>query len=326
LAFIVLALACVSAAAGGAYVAVRHNDAASPATLAASPAVASHTAKVMPVPANPNSESVVPESAPVAAPKSAERNVRTLTRRTAVGISSPKAAEPKHAWRAPIVARAVALNESAPVGQPEPIAAPVPPLTPAPPPDPKPAVDAAPDPPHTREFDEVVIPASSVLGLQIESTVSSEVARVEDRVQAHVTRDVLVDGRVAIPAGARVVGSVTLVDRGGKLKTPARVAIRFNTLVLPDGTQVPLRTQEIMRDGGTPGPDSARKIGGAAIVGALLGAIVGGGKGAAIGGTAGGAAGTAAAMAGDRYPAIIPQGATFSVRLATPATIQIERQ
>ncbi|MGH9408578.1 MAG: hypothetical protein ACRD1V_03910, partial [Vicinamibacterales bacterium] len=297
LAFIVLALACVSAAAGGAYVAERHS-AAAPATLPASPVIASHTAKVMPLPAKPNSESVAPESAPIAAPKSAERNVRTLTRRTAVEISTPKPAEPKHAPRPPSVARAVPLDESAPVGQPEPIAAPVPPLTPAPLPDPvKPAADAAADPPHAREFDEVVIPASSVLGLQIESTVSSEVARVEDRVQAHVTRDVLVDGRVAIPAGARVIGSVTLVDRGGKMKTPARVAIRFNTLVLADGTEVPLRTQEIMRDGQTPGPDSARKIGGAAIVGALLGAIVGGGKGAAIGGTAGGAAGTAAAMA-----------------------------
>ena len=48
------------------------------------------------------------------------------------------------------------------------------------------------------------MPADSVIGLQIETSVSSETARVEDRVDARVTRDVTVNGRVAIPAGARL--------------------------------------------------------------------------------------------------------------------------
>ena len=52
---------------------------------------------------------------------------------------------------------------------------------------------------------------------------------------ARVTRDVVADGRVAIPAGARVVGAVTTVERGGKLKERARLGVRFHTLVLADG-------------------------------------------------------------------------------------------
>ena len=75
----------------------------------------------------------------------------------------------------------------------------------------------------------------------METSLSSERARVEDRVDARVTRDVLAGGRVAIPAGSRVLGSVTLVDRGGKVKEQARLGVRFHTLVLADGSEVPLQ-------------------------------------------------------------------------------------
>ena len=58
----------------------------------------------------------------------------------------------------------------------------------------------APEPPqHT--FEELVIARRFVIGLQTENRISSETARVEDRVDARVTRDVRVGDRVAIPAG-----------------------------------------------------------------------------------------------------------------------------
>jgi len=41
-----------------------------------------------------------------------------------------------------------------------------------------------------------------VIGLQLETSVNSETAQVEDRVEARVTRDVKVDGDIAVPAGA----------------------------------------------------------------------------------------------------------------------------
>ena len=86
-----------------------------------------------------------------------------------------------------------------------------------------------------------------------------------------------------------MIGSVTLVDRGGKVKQPARLGVRFHTLVLADGREVSLRTEPIYREGDSPASDSARKIGGAAVGGAILGAIIGGGKGAVIGGATGAA-------------------------------------
>jgi hypothetical protein len=164
-----------------------------------------------------------------------------------------------------------------------------------------------------------------VIGLQTESRVSTETARVEDRVEARVTRDVKVSGQVAIPAGARAIGSVMQVERGGKFKERARLGIRFHTLVLADGTRVPISTETISRDGEAPGNSSASKVGGAAVGGAILGAILGGAKGAVIGGTAGAGAGTAAVMASDRKDAVFPAGTPMTVRILAPVTVTSEK-
>jgi hypothetical protein len=162
--------------------------------------------------------------------------------------------------------------------------------------------------------------------LNVQTSLSSETARVEDRVEARVTRDVIADGRVAIPAGTRVLGDVTLVERGGKMKDKARLGVRFHTLVLADNTQVPFRTDAIFREGSSPGAEASRKIGGAAVGGAILGAILGGAKGAAIGGATGAAGGSAVVMAGDRNAATLPAGTVVTVRLNAPVTVDVERE
>jgi len=174
-------------------------------------------------------------------------------------------------------------------------------------------------------WEEVTVPADSVVGLQLESSLSSETARVEDRVDARVTRDVRVDGHVVIPAGTRVLGSVVLVERGGKIKDRARLGSRFHTLVLPDSTRTSIATDTVFREGEPPSTQSSAKIGGAAIGGAIIGAILGGGKGAAIGSGIGAAGGTAAAMAGDRRPVTLPVGAPISIRTQSTVTLTIEK-
>ena len=182
----------------------------------------------------------------------------------------------------------------------------------------------APEPPQ-KTFEELVVSADSVIGLQTETPITSERARVEDRVEARVTRDVKVGDKMAIPAGARAIGSVTQVDRGGKFKERARLGIRFHTLVLADGTRLPITTETIYRDGTAPGNESAAKIGGGAVGGAILGAILGGAKGAVIGATTGAGAGTAVVAAGDRNAATLPPGTPLTVRLISPVTVTNEK-
>jgi type IV secretory pathway VirB10-like protein len=186
----------------------------------------------------------------------------------------------------------------------------------------------APRPPEIpqKTFEELVVAADSVIGLQAETTVTSERARVEDRVEARVTRDVRVHDMVAIPAGSRALGSVVSVERGGKFKERARLGIRFNTLVLADGTRMPISTDTIYREGDAPGKDSTSKMTGAAVGGAILGAIIGGGKGAAIGGAVGAGAGAGAVMAADRSQATLHSGEPITVRILAPVTVTIEQK
>jgi hypothetical protein len=183
----------------------------------------------------------------------------------------------------------------------------------------------APEPPQ-KMFEELVVSADSVVGLQTENRLSSDTARVEDKVDAKVTRDVKVGDRIAIPAGSRAIGSVIEVDRGGKFKDRARLGIRFHTIVLADGTRVPISTETIYREGTAPGNSSAAKVGGGAVGGAILGAILGGGKGAAIGAAAGAGGGSAAVMAGDRSAVVVAPGTPMTVRILSPVTVTAEKE
>jgi hypothetical protein len=202
----------------------------------------------------------------------------------------------------------------------------VPPPAPDPPP---PVVETArpvtPEELPKRRFADVIVKEGSVIGIRLDLAISTTTAKVEDKVTARVARDVTVDGLTAIPLAARLEGTVTLVQRGGKMKDRSRIGVRFETLVLADGTRVPLRTDTIFRDGEPPAGEATSKIGASAVVGAILGAVIGGKKGAAIGGTAGAAGGTAAVLSGDANAATIAAGTPLTVRLTAPVTVTIER-
>jgi len=243
-------------------------------------------------------------------------------------------AEPAPARRSAPVAR----TAPAPARTPARVAAPAPPpapvatapaasapAAPAPLPVEVPRVaEAAPAPPEPR-FVDLELPSQSVIGLQLETSVTSETARVEDEVIARVTREVRVGDKVAIPAGAKAHGEVTLVERGARVRERARLGVRFTSIVLADGTRLPIDTEPIYREGDSIRNENAAKIGGGAIGGAIIGGILGGAKGAAIGGAIGGGAGTAAVAAGGRNAATLPSGVPVTVRIERPVTVSVER-
>jgi type IV secretory pathway VirB10-like protein len=330
LAFAALAVACIAAAAGGGYLASRQN--AVPAPVAATSAPASPS--VPSLPAGPaerpvqETEGVIGDVAQRPAPAASEPPVAAPAPKTARRSDAGTQRDNRAAARKeqpPALTRSWPSSASAQGAPPAPVL-------------PAPAAEAAPvraedrsqETPHPAEpqktFEELVVSADSVIGLQNETRVTSETARVEDRVEARVTRDVKVGERVAIPAGARVIGNVTQVERGGKFKERAKLGIRFHTLVLADGTRVQISTETIYREGDSPANGTAQKIGGGAVGGAILGAILGGAKGAAIGATAGAAGGGAVAAAGDRSAAVLQPGAPITVRILSPVTVTSEKE
>ena len=323
--FGVLALACILAAGGGAYLATRQNQTAVTATV--SPGTLGETESISGAPSTVTETETIIEDTPKDAPRLSEPVEAPVTQQAATRESAPRPRTRPASAGSPRNSRGDSNAAPAPVerdNSPEPVAPP-PPIAELPPVLAPAPIESSLPPVPEKTLLELRVPADSVLGLQIDTAVTSEKAKLEDKINARVTRDVTVGSEVAIPAGSRVEGSVTLVEKGGKVKDRARLGIRFHTLVLADGTRMPLSTETLFRDGAPPAKESTAKIGGAAVGGAILGAILGGGKGATIGGAVGAAGGTAAVMAGDRNAATLPAGSTVTVRILSPVTVTIEQ-
>lgn len=358
-----LSLACIAAAGAGGYLATRHDvipiaapvaagtpqpaaTPSGPAPLAESPSVQAEVAIGTATPS-----AALPVGSPAKAPNTVARgplarNSETSTRRpeqvrrTAAPASSAPVADLDRPAAPTVSAARERTPEPTGAGQSaggvsnsdtQPLTARVEPLQAEAPRDAGAPRDAA--APHGLEptkrqatIEELVVPADSVIGLQLDTSVNSEQARVEDRVDARVVRDVRVGGSVAVAAGSRAIGTVVLVERGGRFKERARLGIRFHTLMLADGTSLPISTDTIYRLGEGPGNGTAARIGGGAVVGAIIGGIIGGGKGAAIGATTGAGAGTASVMSTDRNTASFPAGAEVTARILSPVGVTIERQ
>lgn len=346
LAFVALGFACLVAAAGGGYLATRQNAVEQVSVAAATLPVEGQASLAAAAPSKPSAskpvletEAVVGDSVkrsePVAAPSAPASPAKSSA------TARPSAQLSKGAKPANTVARNTplpTLQQSWPSGAgsaaQEPAAvssgtsqqdATAPAARQEEPSVPElgktPETERVPE----KTFQELVVAADSVIGLQLETTLTSERARVEDRVEARVIRDVRVGSQVAIPAGAHAIGSVMEVDRGGKFKKAARLGIRFHTLVLADGTRLPIATATIYRSGEEPGNSSAAKIGGGAVGGAILGAILGGAKGAAIGAAAGAGGGAAVTAAGDPSVATFPTGTQLTARFLSPVTVTVDK-
>jgi hypothetical protein len=311
---------CIVAAGVGGFVAMRLSEPArgaeAPVASAAVPSPVVAPTPVVPAPPEPAvllpaTEREAPRTKIISSGRS-ETNARP----------SQKANPPAVISAVPTPAAAPPPGSSATTQTPVPTPAAELPPPPPPPDEVAPApVKEAPKP----RFDELTVTENSVIGIHLDSTVSSDTAKVEDKVTARVSRDVLVSGRTAIPAGSKLEGNVTLVEHGGKFKDKARLGIRFTTLVLPDNTRQTIQTDALFRDGESPTGEATAKVGASAAVGAIIGAAIGGKKGAALGSMAGAAGGAGIVQAGGRNDAIFAAGTPLTVRLTSPITVMVER-
>ena len=326
LGFVTLGLVCVAAAGGGGYLATRQNltERAAPAAIDSQPVqqaeavVGSAAGKQEPETAGASSAPPAPAT-PAARPRAA--------------VPAPSAKTDRRTTPAVRDTGLPALTESSPPAQPDQAAQAAAPEEPLAPDgrqeDAQPELARVPEPEPIpeRTFDELVVAADSVIGLQMESTLTSERARVEDRVEARVIRDVRVNGQVAIPAGSRAIGSVTAVDRGGKFKERARIGIRFTHAHAGRRHDAADHDRDDLSRRRIPEQRRARRRSAAArSVGAILGAILGGAKGAAIGGSGRRRRRSRRqSRPATATPATFPSGTQLTARFLSPVTVTVEK-
>lgn len=174
-----------------------------------------------------------------------------------------------------------------------------------------------------RAATRVTLPAGTVLRLRVTRGFGSDISRVEDPVTATLARAVVIDGRAVLPVGSTASGYVSEATRPGKVKGRGRVAVRF-TRIDPEGPEsYSIRTRSWVATAPATKKKDALTIGIPAAGGAAVGALIDGKKGAGIGAAVGGGAGTAAVLTTRGKDVRVGRGATLSVRLSEPLTVQI---
>ena len=173
------------------------------------------------------------------------------------------------------------------------------------------------DPGPRREF--ITIPNGTELKLVLETGLSSETSSVGERVVARVERAMSPDGRVVLPGGTVLRGSVVAADRAGRVKGVSHLRVDFDRIVVR-GQEHPLRATSL----DVLGPDTTKQdvavIAGSTAAGAIIGKIMD--KGAKKGAVVGAATGTGAVLVTRGEAVEMPAGSRWTVR--TTDSIRLE--
>lgn len=180
---------------------------------------------------------------------------------------------------------------------------------------------------------ELVVPAGTTLTIALSTFLNSRSTQIGDTFHADISYPVWLQQRQVIPRGSVIKGSVTHVQRPGRLKGKARIALRFETLLLPNGIsrdlivelrgihgpgveKIDRRTETVEMDS-SKGRDTGEMAGNAG-QGAIIGAIAGGGKGAGIGAGVGGVVGLATILLSRGNELVLEPGTEFDLVLRQP--------
>jgi hypothetical protein len=183
------------------------------------------------------------------------------------------------------------------------------PAAPAPPAPPAPPVAPAPPSPSSRVSTAREIPAGTELDVRLSNMLNSGTVQVEDRFEATTAVDLVIDGRMLVPAGAVMRGVVGSVDAATRTNRTAKMTVSFDQLTF-GGRTYPIRGTVTRAIEGEGIKGETARVGTGAGVGAIIGGILGGFKGAMAGILIGGG-GTIAATEGKEID--LPQGSILRV-------------
>jgi hypothetical protein len=163
-----------------------------------------------------------------------------------------------------------------------------------------------------------VIPVGQQLDVRLQTALSSATATAEQRFEATTAVDLKQGDRVLIPAGSRVRGVVSSVDKAGRVDRSGRLTLAFDEIEV-NGRQYEIRAMatDVFESGGI--REEAATVGTAGAVGAIIGGIIGGVKGALIGAAVGGG-GVIAATEGKDVD--LPAGTIVRLRFDSPVRIR----
>ena len=175
-------------------------------------------------------------------------------------------------------------------------------------------------PPAPPAVSTITIPSGTLLKVRMIDGVDSQTSQLGQTFQASLDEPVVVNGQTVIPRGADVVAKLVEDKQSGKITGKTELTLDLASIRVNDKL-VDITTGEVTSASGSRGAKSAKVIGGATAVGAVLGGIFGGGKGAAIGAASGAGAGGAVQVATKGQRVKIPAETRLSFTLSNDLKI-----
>ncbi|MDP2389475.1 MAG: hypothetical protein Q8N52_04030 [Acidobacteriota bacterium] len=154
------------------------------------------------------------------------------------------------------------------------------------------------------------IPAGSELDVRLSTALTSDTAKVEDAVEATTVVDLYRGEDLIVPAGSRLTGYVSSVERASRTDRKGSLTVQFTRLIVNGRTHdARAHVTQALESDGLKG--ELPRIGAGAGVGAIIGGILGGTKGAIAGILIGGGGVVAATEGKDVH---LPEGTVLRVR------------
>jgi hypothetical protein len=174
-----------------------------------------------------------------------------------------------------------------------------------------------------------IVPKGTVIPIQLVAKLSTKTLKEGDGVWAMTIFPITLHNEIIIPVGSSVKGKVTQVQRPGKVKGKAGLALSFQTLILPSGSTIPLyaslagssdaiSNEEGKLEGDSSIGEDAGTIAKTTSVPAGIGGIAGGRRGVGIGAAGGAAAGLATVLLTRGKDLVLERGATLEIVLDRP--------
>ncbi len=171
-------------------------------------------------------------------------------------------------------------------------------------------------------YETMAIPGGTAIVASLDAGLSTETSHVGDPFTATTTDPIMVDGRTAVPAGARIHGDLRDVEAAGRIKGRARVTLAYDSIVDAAGNTQTLNARPLTLQAASGTRGDVEKIAGGGLLGAIVGGIAGGGKGAAIGAGAGAGAGTVLTLAHKGDDVVLAAGQRLDIHTTSSTSIQ----
>jgi len=170
----------------------------------------------------------------------------------------------------------------------------------------------------------LTLKSGAFVTVRINQALSSDHSHIGDTFTASLMQPVVIDGVVVAQRGQTVYGRVADVQKQ-KTDKPSFLRLQLNSLTAVDGSQVPITSQLVTRQGGsTPAGVQAGTVFGTTAVGAAIGGAAAWGTGAAIGAGAGAAAGIIGILVTRHHPTVVFPETALTFQVTSPVTVSTE--